>query len=369
MQAETPISSGFYMPAEWEEHEGTWLQWPHNDTFKGNQMWLEHIWLAMTIALHKHETVHIVVTDERRCEHLQGQIASYGLNERVIDIHIIPTDDVWVRDNGPIFLVNEHGELAATDWNFNGWGERFSFEKDCKVPASIAARLSIPLYVSPIIAEGGGIEVNGKDTMIATRTSIINPNRNPGKTQDEIEGALEKYLGIKHVIWLSGAPKEFCDAFGDDTDFHIDGSARFVDESTVLYTWTDDAANPNYPYLRKHKQELEGATNDSGKPLTLVPLLIPKNISYATRFTATRAPFESKPALAIYTNYYVANGVVLVPVYGDVNDAIAKSIIAEHFPDREIIGIPAHAVAELGGMMHCVTQQQPLSKDKVSAPS
>ena len=361
MQADTPIRGGFYMPAEWEEHGGTWLQWPHNDTFEGNQIWLEHIWLAMTIALHKNETVHIVVTDERRYEHLQGQIAFYGLDERNIDIHIIPTDDVWVRDNGPIFLVNESGELAATDWNFNGWGERYAFEKDCKVPASIASRLSIPLYTSSIVAEGGGIEVNGTGTMIATRTSIINPNRNPGIDQDEIETALKQYLGLKHIIWLSGAPKEFCDAAGDDTDFHIDGSARFVDESTVLYTWTDDTADPNFPFFQQHKQELESASTESGKPLTLVSLLIPKNISYATRFMTTKPPFESKLSLAIYTNYYVANGVVLVPVYGDVYDAVAKSIIAEHFPDREIIGIPAPELAQLGGMMHCVTQQQPIT--------
>ena len=361
MLADTPISGGFHMPAEWEEHEGTWLQWPHNDTFEGNQIWLEHIWLAMTIALHEHETVHIIVTDESKRDHLQAQIIYYSLNERAIDVHIIPINDVWVRDNGPIFLVNERGDLAGTDWNFNGWGERYSFEKDCKVSASIAAQLSIPLYTPPIVAEGGGIEVNGKGTMIATRTSIINPNRNPGKTQDEIETALKQYLGLKHIIWLSGAPKEFCDAVGDDTDFHIDGSARFVDESTVLYTWTDDTTDPNYPFLLKHKQELESKVTGSGKPLTLVPLLIPKNISYTTRFRATRPPFESKLSLAIYTNYYVANGVVLVPVYGDVNDAVAKSIIAEHFPGREIIGIPAQGVAELGGMMHCVTQQQPMS--------
>lgn len=361
MVENTPISGGFYMPAEWEKHEGTWLQWPHNDRYQDSQMWLEHTWLAMTIALHEHEIVHIIVTDERRREHLQRQIAYYGLDENNIDVHIIPTDDVWVRDNGPIFLVNERGELAATDWNFNGWGKRYPFEKDCQVPAILGSRLSIPHYVAPIVAEGGGIEVNGKGTMIATRTSIINSNRNPGKSQDEIEAALKAYLGIEHLIWLSGAPKDFCDAVGDDTDFHIDGCARFVDESTVLYTWTDDPADPNYPFFQQHRQELESAVTESGKSLTLVPLLLPRNLSYATRFQPTRMPFESKPALAFFTNYYVANKVVLVPVYGDVNDAVAKSIIAEHFPNREIIGIPAHGVAELGGMMHCVTQQQPLA--------
>jgi agmatine deiminase len=361
MNNKTPAKDGFYMPAEWAQHEGTWLQWPHNDRYEDNQVWLEHIWLGMTIALHTHETVHIIVTDERRREHLQRQIVYYGLDEHNIDFHTIPTDDVWVRDNGPIFLVNEIGELAATDWNFNGWGERYPFEKDCRVPASVAERLSIPLYGAPIVSEGGAIEVNGQGTMLAARTTIINPNRNPGKTQDEIEAALKAFLGLEHIIWLSGAPKDFCDFVGDDTDFHIDGCARFVDETTVLYTWTDDTANPSYPFFQQHKRELERAATESGKSLTLVPLLLPRNLSYATRFQSTGMPFESKPALAFYTNYYIANQVVLVPVYGDVNDAVAKSILAEQFPNREIIGIPAHGVAELGGMMHCVTQQQPLT--------
>ena len=360
----TPADAGFYVPAEWEKHEGTWLQWPHDDTPEGSQMRLEHIWLAMTEALHEHETVHIAVPDERRRDHLQHQIAYYGFDQSQIDIHVIPTDDVWVRDNGPIFLVNEGGELAATDWNFNGWGGRYPFEKDRTVPGRIAELLSIPLFTAPIVLEGGGIEVNGKGTLLAARTSIINPNRNPGKSQGEIEGALRQVMGIEHVIWLSGAPRDFCNKIGDDTDFHIDGAARFVDEATVLYSWTDDESNPSYPYLKRHRKELQSATTESGKPLTLIPLPLPETGLYSTINTATAAPFEAVPAVAVYANYYVANEVVLVPVYGDVNDTLAKSIIAEHFPGRKILGIPAHAVAELGGMMHCVTQQQPLTQGR-----
>ena len=343
----------YYMPAEWGPHEGTWLQWPHDDTHKGSQMRLEHIWLAMTEALHQHEIVHIVVPDERRGDHLQQQIAYYGFDQSRIDVHVFPTDDVWARDSGPIFLANDRGELAATDWNFNGWGERYPFEKDRKVPRGIAEILSIPIITAPITLEGGGVEVNGEGTLLATRSSIVNPNRNPGRTQEEIEEALRQYLCIEHIIWLSGAVGV------GDTDMHIDGAARFVDETTVLYSWTDDTSHPRYPYFTQHLDELKKAMTQSGEALTLVPLPVTEARVYSTRNISTVPPFKSVPSLGIYANYYVANDIVLVPVYGDVNDAEAKGIVAEHFPGRDIVGIHAELVAELGGMIHCVTQQQP----------
>ena len=352
----TPIEAGFYMPAEWEEHEGTWLQWPHDNTFPDHQMRLEHIWLAMTRALHEHETVHIAAPDERIREHVQRQIAYYGFNEGSIEVHVVPTNDVWARDSGPIFLVNNRGELVATDWNFNGWGERYPHDLDKMVPAGIAGLLSVPLFTAPITLEGGGIEVNGQGTLLATLSSIVNSNRNPGKAQGEIEGALRQYLGIKHVIWLTGK-----DGMGD-TDFHIDGAARFADESTVLYSWTDDRSHPRYPFFRQHLHELERAVTESGKPLTLVPVPVTEARVYATIDASTTAPFKLAPSLGLYANYYVANDIVLVPVYGDANDARAKAIIAEHYPGRQVVGILAHMLAELGGMIHCVTQQQPAAR-------
>jgi len=341
------------MPAEWERHEGTWLQWPHDDTHEGQQMRLEHLWLAMTQALHEHETVHIVVPDEQRQEHVHEEMAYYGFDRGNIDIRILPTNDVWARDSGPIFLVNDRGELAATDWNFNGWGERYPYDLDRKVPAGIANLLSVCLFTAPITLEGGGVEVNGRGTLLATLSSIVNPNRNPGKPREEIERVLRQYLSIKHFIWLTGAIGV------GDTDLHVDGAARFVDESTVLYSWTDDESHPRYPYFKQHLHELEMAVTESGKSLTLVPVPVTEARVYATIGASTVAPFRLVPSLGLYANYYVANNVVLVPVYGDANDARAKAVIAEHFPERRIVGILAHMMAELGGMIHCVTQQQP----------
>jgi agmatine deiminase len=362
MNSKTPKSLGYLMPAEWECHEGTWLIWPHNDTHKGTQLRLEHLWLKMTAVLHDHETVHIIVPDEARREHLHHQLAYYQINENKIDTHIIPNDDVWARDCGPIFIVNDAGELAVTAWNFNGWGKRYPFEKDRLVPRKVADNLSIPLFTAPITLEGGGVEVNGKGTFLATRSSIINPNRNPDVSQEAIEQTIQDYLGVNHFIWLSGAPREFCDAVGSDTDMHVDGYARFTNENTVLYSWTDDESNIFFPYLNKHKEELQAAKTESGKSLNLVCLPKPENQMYSTLVSSTRPPFKRKASLAVYANFYITNNVVLVPIYGDINDANAMSIIAEQFPDREIIGIPAWATAELGGMWHCVTQQQPVKR-------
>jgi len=355
-----PSSQGFYMPAEWESHEGTWLQWPHDGPFPDEKLRLESLWLQMTDALQRHENVHIIVEDERQGKHIQHLVLYYGWEESRFDIHIIPTNDVWVRDNGPIYLVNESGELAITEWNFNGWGCRYLFEKDRLVPTAVAQALSLPLYTAPITLEGGGLEVNGQGTLMATRSSIINPNRNPNLNQAEIEAVLSEYLGVTHFIWLSGASREFSDAVGSDTDLHIDGYARFTDPSTVLYNWTDDESNIFYPVFKRHMEELREACTESGRPLSLIPLPKPENSAYSTLNTSTRPPFQVAASLASYANFYIANNLVLVPVYGDINDARAKSIIAEHFPDREIIGLPANVLADMGGMMHCVTQQQPL---------
>jgi agmatine deiminase len=361
VEGKTPKALGYRMPAEWEAHEGTWLIWPHNKTHKLSQLHLEHLWLMMTRALLEYETVHIIVLDEYHKNHLTSQLKFHGLDENSIDIHIIPNDDVWVRDCGPIFLVNQEGKLAVTSWNFNGWGKRYPYKKDRMVPTAVADKFSVPLFTAPITMEGGAVEVNGKGTMIATKSSILNPNRNPEQSQEEIEDVIKEYLGIEHLVWLTGADREFCDLVGSDTDLHIDGYARFTDESTVLYSWAEDKSNIFYSVLEKQFEELKNAETESGKSLNLVCLPKPKNEMYSTVISATRPPFKPVLSLGTYANFYIANNVVLVPVYGDVNDARAKDIIAEHFPKREIIGIPAWATSELGGMMHCVTQQQPLT--------
>lgn len=354
--ASTPKEAGFYMPAEWERHEGTWLQWPQDRVQEGNLLKLERTWLMMVDALQQHENVHIAVADERQRDHVAHQIHYFGIGLGTVRLTVIPTDDVWARDNGPIFIVNQDGHLAITDWIFNGWGNRYAYRLDNLVPGIIGEKLSLPVYRPPLVLEGGAVEVNGKGTLMATRSSIIDPHRNPGLSQEEIETVLSNYLGVDHFIWLTGAGRGECENWGDDTDSHIDIVARFTAESTVLYNWTDDQSDPRHLMLSRVREELREARTESGEPLTLVPLPLPRNGVYRI----TSAPWRKSTLTdAAYSNYLVANNVVLVPVFGNANDERAKAIIAEKFPDRQVIGIDAVALTEDGGAIHCVTQQQP----------
>jgi agmatine deiminase len=354
------IDSEYYMPAEWEPHEGTWLQWPRNKVEPGYELKQEHTWLKMVAALYQHETVHIITCDERQRDHVGYQLDYFGIGLKGVDLFIIPVDDIWARDNGPIFVVNDRNELVITNWTFNGWGGRFDYELDNEVPVIIGSELELPVVDAPLVLEGGAVEVNGRGTFMATRSSIIDPYRNPGKSQADIEAILNQYLGVTHFIWLTGAGRGECEKWGDTTDSHIDIIARFTDDSTVLYNWTDDKSDPRYPMFTKHLQELKSATTESGRSLTLVPLPVPKDGVYQVAGNSLWR--ESLYTDAAYSNYLVANGLVLVPVFGNAYDDRAKAIIGEQFPDRDIVTIDAVSLIEDGGAIHCVTQQQPAGR-------
>jgi agmatine deiminase len=346
----------YHMPAEWEEHEGTWLQWPYDKNLRGYERDLERIWLTMVDILHEHENVHIIVCDEKHKSHVENQLDYYRIGPKNIDYTIIPTNDVWVRDNGPIFVFNELNQLALTDWKFNGWGCRYEYQLDNKVPSVIGELCKVPVVKPPLVLEGGGVEVNGSGTFMATRSSIINPNRNPGKSQAEVERIIQKYLGVSNFIWLSGTTKEQSALRGDVTDAHIDGAARFTNKTTVLYNDTDDTSNPMYEACKTHFRELQNAITETGQKLTLISLPMPEPGVYRTTKVDT---IPSERVTGKYCNYYVANEVVLVPVFGNINDERAKSIISEQFPNREVIGINVLGLVDYGGAIHCVTQQQP----------
>jgi agmatine deiminase len=351
-----PINAGFYMPAEWAPHEGTWLQWPQDKLYRGYELKLEKIWLSMVDALHQHENVHLIVADEPQRDHIVHQLQYHAIGLENVDFHIMPTDDVWARDNGPIFVVSENGDVAITDWRFNGWGGRFPSELDDQIPAIIGERLSMQVFKAPMVLEAGAVEVNGKGTFLATRTSIVDPYRNPDLSQSQIENILRQYLGVTHFIWLMGAGRGECDQWGDETDSHIDIVARFTNENTVLYNRSEDVNDPRHAMLTRSYRELKAATTESGRPLELVPLPIPE-----VHQTSSMAKWrKSTLADAAYSNYLIANGVVLVPVYGHVNDERAMKIIVEQFPDREVVGIEVVALIEHGGAIGCVTQPQPL---------
>ena len=362
MSDENRIPGNFRAPAEWEPHEAVWLQWPGERmrSDPGYQLKLESTWLSMTSAMQPHVEVRIVVQDDPSRDRLDSQLRALGIGPDNISLHVIALDDIWARDNGPIFVVDEAGHVAVTTWNFNGWGERTAYAQDAKVADQIAKNLELPTFTAPMTSEGGAIEIDGAGSFLATKSSILNPNRNPGMDQQTAERILSEFLGVRHFIWLSGAPPDVCESLGDGTDWHVDIAARFTPQHAILYCWAEDESDPRYPYLVRHRKELEGATDATGRPFELVALPTPQvysvnSIAWDNAPTVDSGSFTD----AAYTNYLVTNGVVLVPVYGRREDEHAKSIIAEHFPGRDIIGIPTLTVTEEGGAIHCVTQQQP----------
>lgn len=364
----TPRELGYRMPAEWERHDAIWFQWPGkyvlagDSADRGYQMKLEKTWLLMTWEVHQHTRVAILVDGEVQRDHVRVSMTYFGFDMGRVDLHVSPIVDVWHRDTGPIFVVNDDGGLAATDWNFNGWGSYPAWgEAEKHVPQTVAGLLDVPMFVAPLVSEGGAIEVNGTGSLLATRSSIINDNRNPGLSQAEVEQGLRDTLGVTNCIWLSGAPPDVCEqVLGDGTDYHVDIAARFVDRNTVLYAWTDDASDPRHPYLVKHREELQQATDENGNPLTLVPMELPEGgvWSIGDRYDPALGS-GSAFTDAAYLNYLVTNNVVLVPAFGNAGDAKAQGVLADCFPKRRIVPIPVVSLTAEGGAIHCVTQQQP----------
>jgi agmatine deiminase len=349
------------MPAEWEPHEAVWLRWPTASTHDAAYaIKLESTWLAMVAAMSGRVLVRMVVEDAAVADHIGHQLRFFGIPESGVELHRIPADDVWMRDSGPIFVKDAAGRMAVNDWNFNGWGGRFSCDRDSSIARAVADILGLPHLQAGITSEGGAIEVNGAGTFLATRSSIINQNRNPNWTSERIEGDLARHLGVSGFIWLDGASPEQCEALGDDTDWHIDIAARFTNETTMLYNWTDDTNDPRYPYLVRHREQLRAARTADGKPLDLVALPAP-HVAKISAETFAGGANATRTTDAAYANYLVTNGVVLVPVFGHLFDDRACAIIAEQFPGREIARIPCVTLTEEGGAVHCVSQQQPVA--------
>lgn len=349
------------MPAEWEPHEAVWLRWP-SGALQGAfyAIKLESTWLAMTAAMAGRVLVRIIVQDAATRDHVDSALRFFGIPDDAFELHVMETDDVWLRDSGPIFVKDAAGRMAVTDWNFNGWGERQEHTRDRTVSRRIADLLGLPHVETPITTEGGAIEINGAGTLLATRSSIINTNRNPNWNGERIEGELGRYLGLGSFCWLDGASPEVCESLGDDTDWHVDIAARFTNETTVLYNWTDDASDPRYPYLVRHREQLEAFRLPDGRTLDLVPLPAPHVFKISAETYAGGAG-STRMTDAAYANYLVTNGVVLVPVFGHAHDDRACAVIAEQFPGREIARIPCVTLTEEGGAVHCVSQQQPVA--------
>jgi agmatine deiminase len=334
------------MPAEWSPHEATWLSWPHNqETWPTQLPEVQTVWMQMIRALSFYEQVNLLVNDTATRHHVAARLQTGGANMNRVSFFQIPTVDVWMRDYGPTFVTRAGQEdpLAFNDWVFNGWGGKYKeYEEDDNIAREIASRLQIPVFTHPVVLEGGSIEVNGCGTCLTTEQCLLNKNRNPQMSRAQVEQFLEDSLGVAHLIWLAQG------IAGDDTDGHIDDIARFVDSTTVVCVVEENPRDENYGALQESYERLQGATDQDGRKLSVIALPAPAPV----RSGDSRLP-------ASYANFYIANGVVLMPLFEDRNDGKAMGILKELFSGREVIGLPCRAVVAGLGAIHCVTQQQP----------
>ncbi len=338
----TPKSLGFTMPAEWGPHEATWLSWPTNSiTWPDCLKAVEDIYMQMIQALTPYEKVHLLVDDEGVKEQILNRMLKNNIPEEQVRFFVIPTVDSWIRDYGPIFVRNKKGELAYTHWQFNAWGGKY---EDLAQDNLVTEQLQIPYPEFKINREleGGSVDVNGCGSVLTTEQCLLNPNRNSDLNKGQIESLLNENLGTKHVIWLGEG------IVGDDTDGHIDDIARFVNPSTIVCAVESDPKDENYALLKDNLKRLNHSKDQDGKPLKIIELPMPGKIESSEG----RLP-------ASYANFYIANGVVLVPLYGHKNDKIALNILEDVFADRTVVGIPCAPLVLGLGAIHCVTQQQP----------
>jgi agmatine deiminase len=342
-KTKTPAELGYRMPAEWEPHAATWLSWPQRQgiSFPGSFDRVLPTLRAMVEALVESERVCInVCNGAHEAEALE---VLRGLPMERITFHRIPTNEPWCRDHGPIFLTRkEEPRLAIVDWDYNAWGGKYPpCDLDEVVPTRVAEILEVPVFYPRMILEGGSIEVNGAGALLTSEGCLLNENRNPELSCNEIEKRLRDFLGVREILWLGQGTE------GDDTDGHIDNLARFVSERTVIATIEEDRTDVNYEPLQENLARLREMKINK-RQLDIATLLMPKKMSR-----------EDLRLPASYVNFYIANTCVLLPIYADPNDKIALSTIQQFFPRRRVIGIDCRELIWGLGAFHCLTQQQP----------
>ena len=366
-----PVELGYRMPAEWHRHSATWLSWPKDpETWPARVPQVEEIFLKMMAALAPHETVNLLVDGEETEVSVRARSTFPGAEN--IHYRRIPTVDSWIRDYGPTFLLsdtlqfvadcgkkplNEANDklkyvghpLAYNDWIFNAWGDKYEeLKKDDSIPARLEGLLKVPRFEPGIVMEGGSIEVNGAGCVLTTEQCLLNPNRNPHLNRNEIEQYLKNYLGVEKVLWLGEG------IVGDDTDGHIDDIARFVSPNVIVCAIEEDPQDANYELLQDNLKRLKLMTDAKDRPFEIVTLPMPGVVGGTS--TDSRN-LDRLPAS--YANFYIANNVVLAPIFGHGNDTRALEVLQTVFPDRQVIGINCEPLVWGMGTIHCITQQQP----------
>jgi len=341
----TPEGLGYMMPAEWEKHEGIWLAWPHDpDTFPDRVEEVENIYVQIIKSILESEQVHLLVKDDPMKIRVTRVFEQNNINCDKIHFFIFDYADVWIRDYGPIFVTSKQKDsLAMVHWRFNAWGEKYDeLIKDTAIPARINRTMQLPCFDPQMVLEGGSIDVNGKGTLLTTEQCLLNRNRNPDLSKQEIEDKLKGYLGVTNIIWLRNG------ILGDDTDGHIDDIARFVNPTTIVCAYEEDMSDDNYLFLKENYELLLEAKDQDGNQFNIIKMPMPGFVGD-----------EEGRLPASYTNFYIGNTVVLVPVFGHDNDQQALDIIKNVFQGRTVVGIACTDLVYGFGAIHCITQQQP----------
>jgi agmatine deiminase len=343
---ETPRSLGFRMPAEWEPHEATWLAWPHNrEDWPGKFASIAWVYCDVVRKLAQVERVRILVQDDDQEQDARRKLNKAGAELDAVEFFHCPTNRAWTRDYCPLFVKNRQGEVAITNWCFNGWAKYGNWKLDNAVPSTLARRLKLRQWKPGLVLEGGSIDVNGTGMLLTTEECLLSPvqARNPGLSRERIERALREYLAVDSVVWLGRG------IAGDDTHGHVDDLARFVSRETVVIVSERDRSDANYEALRENEEILRR------HPLRVVKLPMPAPVV----FNGQRLP-------ASYANFYIANRMVLAPTFNDPADRAALDMLAQLFPDRRVVGIHALDLVWGLGTLHCMTQQQPKSTGEIS---
>ena len=367
----------YRMPAEWEPHTSTWLAWPHyRGDWPGKFEPIPWVYAEIIRHLSRHERIDLIVNSTASEKHARKVLSKANALSKNVHFHRWATNRVWTRDSGCTFVVGEpplelssrakqdrslandpsqsrdllfDGNLSAVKWRFNAWAKYPNYQHDEKIGSRMAKAAGAeeirPLHgKSRVVLEGGSIEVNGGGSLLTTEECLLSKaqQRNPAMARADYEKLFSDFLGISNVIWLGSG------IAGDDTHGHVDDITRFVSPDTVVTAIESDPDDPNYGPLRENIGRLRAATDQDGNPLAIVELPMPGPVI-----------FEKRRLPASYANFYIANGIVLVPVFNDPNDRVALDILADLFPDREVVGIYSGDLIWGFGAMHCMTQQQP----------
>jgi agmatine deiminase len=346
----TPAALGYAFPPEWAPHRGTWFSWPRPEgiSFPGKYHTVPENLARIMCEIQARERVHINVPNENWEYIVRRDLKEYGCPTRNVSFHHIPTNESWCRDHGPAFVLKDKRgggrQAAIVDWGFNAWGGKYPpYDDDDAVPTRIAEEFRLPVFHPKIVMEGGAVDFNGAGTVLTTTDCLLNKNRNPHLSKQQVEQYLKDYYGQRHVAWLTGG------IAGDDTDGHVDDLARFVNPTTIVFATEDDPKDVNYRVLRRVRRQLDALRDQDGRPFEIVEIPMPDPVEH----DGQRLP-------ATYVNFYFANGALLVPTYRSrKKDKRALETLQERLPKHRVIGVDCVELIWGLGAIHCLTQQMP----------